>query len=870
MHRGSIRKLALVSVALLAVTAARGQTAPPPSALPEGASTPGAAVPPVAAVSPVATTPAIATTPAAALATEATELNLLNTYVTAEGRRMPSQSVAAALTALTSEQITARAITSTLQLATIVPNALAVTTPGLGRDFTLRGLGGSTGFGGSNPAVATFIDNVYVAKPVADSLRGFDLDRVEVLRGPQETLYGHGSAGVLAVTLATPAEAFGGYGEIGYGTDNHWIGRGSLDVPLSDIFAVKLSGYYENAKGSATNTFTGEDVNSIQSSGVRGALRLGFGDHLRWNAAIAYMHDRGENLVNLRCDPGNPANCNGRYSSTGLLSNIPNGAYFPYAPATISGAKAGYPLGTTTDTLLITSNLEWQGEYATLALVTGVVRTAQDFALDFADGRAFPTLLVPAPTVHGYPSGGYTIASQGQFNSISQDIRLTGKLWNDRIDYLVGAYFFRQNNDADTADVQNLGGTGIGTPVTLADRRLITNTDSSAGYGDLNFHATNSVTLTAGVRYTRTTQNLQVTDNRPQCQIQPRPAACFDIATLSANGIAIPTSQSSDKWAPRFVASWQAKPDILVYASASNGGAAGGWNTNATTNSALLAYAPENIWSYELGLKSQWLDDRLRVNFTGFYLNVSDRQTTSSAVTPLGAVDITTANTANYRDKGLELEIIGRPLANLSLYTNIGYQNARYALDASAPDFNAFGTKSTARQQRDCAAQLALGKIPLGIGASNAGDCATGIVDANGNLANPANAPAFTIAVGGTYNFAVPTAGIILSPTVNLAYRSAFETGSANATLYTGAVTSSFNGQAYPANPFGGNVITGSRSASSVLVSAQLAMTTDEGNWRVAIECDNCFDSGVVQSSLGNYGYLAAPMTWTLRAKRVF
>jgi len=853
MNRDSFRSWILASTAVLETTCAHAQTAA------------------VAAPPPAAT--ATSATPAEAIALEASELALLNTYVTAEGRRAPSQSVPAALTALTSEQLTVRAITSSLQLATIVPNFLAVTTPGLGsgRDYTLRGLGGPSGLGGSSgAAVATFIDNVFIAKPVADSLRGFDLDRVEVLRGPQDTLYGHGSAGVLAVTLAPPAERFGGYGEIGYGNDNHWIGRGSLDVPLSEHFGVKFSGYYENANGTATNTSTGEDVNSAQSTGIRAAFRLGMGDHLRWNAAIAYLHDAGENLVNFNCDPANPRNCNTRYSSTGLLAQTPNGAYNPYAPAIISGEKAGYPLGSTTDTLLVTSTLEWRGDHVTLALVTGVVNTAQDLAIDFADGRAFPTLLVPVPPVHGYPSGGYTIASQGQFDSFSQDIRLTGALWNDRIDYLIGAYFFSQNNNADTADVLNLGGTGIGNPVTLADRRLVTSTNSSAGYGDVNFHATPAITLTAGVRYTSTTQDLQVTDNRAPCQVQPRPAFCLNTNALSANGTAIPTSQSYDKWAPRFVASWQAKPDMLVYASASNGGTAGSWNTNATTNSALLAYAPENVWSYELGLKSQWLDDRLRVNLTGFYLDVSDRQTTASALTALGALDITTANTANYRNKGVELEIIGRPLANLSLYTNIGYQNASYALESNAPNFSAYGTKSVARQQRDCTAQLALGKIPLGVGASNAADCATGIIDAKGNLADPANAPAWTVAIGGTYNFAVPAAGMILSPTVNLAYRSAFETGSANATLYTGAVTSSFNGQSYPSNPFGGDVITGSLADSMVMVSAQLALTTDDGNWRVALECDNCFDSGAVQSSLGNFSYLAAPMTWTLRAKRVF
>ncbi len=87
---------------------------------------------------------------------------------------------------------------------------------------------------------------------------------------------------------------------------------------------------------------------------------------------------------------------------------------------------------------------------------------------------------------------------------------------------------------------------------------------------------------------------------------------------------------------------------------------------------------------------------------------------------------------------------------------------------------------------------------------------------------------------------------------------------------YTGAVTSAFNGQVYPANPFGGDVISGSYDGSAVLVSAQLAMETDEGNWLVAIACDNCFDTGATTASTGNWSYLQAPMTWTIRAKRSF
>ena len=844
MQRGSIRTAALVSTALLGVLATRGAAQEAPAAAPS--------------------------TAAAALALEASELGLLNTLVTAEGRRAPLQSTAVALTALSSEQLDARGIITTPQLARIVPNLIATPTPGLGltNDYTLRGLGGGAR-AGSDAAVGTFIDNVHVPTPAADSLRGFDLDRVEVLRGPQGTLYGHGTtAGVIAVALAEPDTRFGGYGELDYGKYNSWFGRASLDVPLGDGFAVKLSGFYGNQDGYVTNPLTGEDLNGVETSGIRGALRVALGEHFRWNVAAAYTMAQGENIINFACDPANPLNCNDRTSTTGLLARAPNGIYTPYAPAVVSGAKANFPLGNSVDTLLVTSNLQWVGEKVTLSLITGVVNTAQDSAIDYADGRALPSLLVPAPVVHGYPSGGYSVASEAQFDSFSQDVRLAGKLWDGRIDYVVGGYFFSENNNVDSADVFNLGGTGIGTPVVLADRRLISHTNSSAGYGQVDFNATKQLTLTAGLRYASETRSFSLTDNRAGCQASA--TGCLNSANLLINGTVVPTEATHDAWMPRFVARWQQSDALMVYASASNGTGAGGWNTAATTASGVLPYDTSNVWSYEVGLKSQWLDDRLRVNLTGFYINANDVQVTSTGVGAAGALDVTTANVPDFTNKGLELEVIGRPFANLVLTTSIGYQNAGYGLGGSTAYFDEFGAKSLARQQRDCQVQLAAGLIPLGSGASNAADCARGVIDADGNLAAPANAPDWTLAIGGTYNFAIPTAGIVLSPTVNLSYRSDIETGAANATLYTGAVTSAFNGQVYSANPFGGGVISGSHDGSAVLVSAQLAMETDDGNWLVALACDNCFDTGATTASTGNWSYLQAPMTWTIRAKRSF
>jgi iron complex outermembrane recepter protein len=805
---------------------------------------------------------------------------LIDIVVSPERRPQPLQTAPLAITAFVEDQLVARGITSTLKVAQYVPNMLGFNAPGLGsaNAYYIRGLGSSATFPGANAPVGTFVDDVNIGWPGATNFGFFDVDRVEVLRGPQGTLLGRNtSGGAVNVVLNLPADRFGGYAELAKGKYGKWVGRASVDIPYSENFAIKLSGYYQNDDGHVTNSTTGEDVNDTDMSGLRGALRLDVGDHVKWNAALAYMDNAGDNLANATCDPANPSNCGGRFSTTGLLQNWPvGGTYAPYAPATISGAKADYRLGNVTKTMLLTSNLQWVGEVATLSLITGVVDSKLDSSVDLADGRGVPSALDPYPEVHGYPSGGYTVANQGKVNQFSQDVKLDGKLLGGRLDYVVGAYFFHDTNNADVADIFNAGpvlGTpgNIGTPIVLADRIVDTTTDSTALYGQLDFQATAKLTLTGGLRWTDESADFSVRDNRPLCVNTPNPpASCLSTANMVAGGTMIPTSQNTRQWSPKFVASWQQDPNLMVYASATNGFTSGGWNAFGTTNASLLPYAPETAWNYELGMKSQWFDNRLRANLTTFYLDASNVQSSSSAVAADGMPTFATQTAAGMRNKGVELELTAAPMQRLNLTASVGYQNAKYAVDSGAPDFNSYGVMSIAYQQQQCLAQLAAGRIPLGAGASNAPSCATGIVDASGNIAQPVNTPTWSGTIGGTYDFPIPAAGIILSPTVNLVYRSALETGSGNGTIWTGSTTSGFNGQVYPANPFGGSFIAGSHTGAATQVNAQLAMTTDDNHWLVAIECENCFNTSYSQASWLNYNYYNPPVTWTIRAKRTF
>ena len=125
-----------------------------------------------------------------------------------------------------------------------------------------------------------------------------------------------------------------------------------------------------------------------------------------------------------------------------------------------------------------------------------------------------------------------------------------------------------------------------------------------------------------------------------------------------------------------------------------------------------------------------------------------------------------------------------------------------------------------------------------------------------------------SITIGGGYDWPIPAAGIILTPSVDARYTSAFEAGTANATLFTGAIADA--NTTYPANPFAGDIITGSRNPAVWQVAAALTMRTDDGNWTLALACENCLDTAFTQSVVGTVSLLNPPRTWHIRARRVF
>ena len=771
-----------------------------------------------------------------------------DSIVTAQRRAERLQTVPMAVTALPVATLATLGVTATLGVADYVPNMIGSNSVGLtsANTYTLRGLGNADTLATFNPAVGTFIDEIPLARQTANNFSFFDLDRIEVLRGPQGTLLGRNTTGgAINVILAKPSDTLGGYLEAGYGAYGKVEARASIDLPVSKLLSVKLSGYYQRDGGYARDTTTGQRSNGDGASGLRAAVRFELTDQLSWNTSLSYLRDTGANLLDFTCDPNRPAKCDGRFTSTGLLKSYDIAHPSPFVALGITGRKANFGLGNTVDTLIYASNLAWQGDGYRLSLITGLVDTKQKSAIDLADGRTpLPSVAVPVPPPRGLAVGNDSL-TDASYSEVSQEAKLDGTLFDGRLDYVTGASYVSEDNRTDFADIVNLGGAAPGTPLVLADRTALTHTDAVAGFAQVDVHATSALRVTGGIRYTDERQTFGIADNRAG-------------GGLGLPGT-IPSTQHSKLWTPRVAVDYQL-PGVLLFASASRGYRSGGWNARATDPAALLPFGPERAWSYEAGTKTEFFDHRLRANLTAFWLDAQNTPTTAAQLIG-GLPTFTTQNAAGLRNRGVELELTARPTPRVNLFANFGYQHARYRVGSGASSLRA--------QQLACQAELAARRVPLATDANAAPDCAAGIIDANGNIARPVRSPDFTASGGASYDYPIPAAGIIVQPSVNVVYSSSFETGAANDTLFTGAVTGA-NGTVYPANPFGGASITGSRTSAHTLVNAALALKTDDNNWTLSLECRNCFDKAYAQSEALGYTYLNPPRTWLVRAKRVF
>jgi iron complex outermembrane receptor protein len=728
--------------------------------------------------------PAVAQDAQAAADQQANALS--DIVVTAQRRTQRLQDVPVAVSAFTSEDLTAKQIQTTLDLPRLVPNMVGTSNIGIGsaNTYFIRGLGNTESIATFDPPVGTYVDDIYISRQNANNFAFFDVERIEVLRGPQGTLFGRNTTGgAINVILKKPSQELGGYVEGGYGRFDEFRGRASVDIPVTDKVLTKFSAFGIRRDGYIRNVTTGERNNGLSSYGFRGAVRLLPSDAVTWDLSTDYIRGDQVNVPSVLVGDRLTSHT-GLNKDTAALDGL------------VAGRKAGFHLQNITKSFSATSNLQIETGGPTINLITGYRRLRQDYLTDVFDGR--------------FATGGFAIVNTGRFEQFSQEVKLSGR-FGDQLDYVAGVFYIHEDNKTDFADVFTVDAGTVGIPLVLADRVLNNTTSAPAVYAQVDWHATEALTLTAGARYTSEVKRVGVTPNaNPVLAGVP-----YGSTDLSAAGI--PLRQKVSLLTPRFAAEYRFNPDFMLFASATRGFRSGGWNARALSAENFRVFGPEKVWSYESGLRSELFDKRLRLNVTGFYTDVNGFQVPLGFVDSTGAINFVTQNGSDFRNYGIEAEAEFVPAVGATLFANFGTQNAKYRNPDSVIQ----------AQQAACRA-------------GDAASCGQGIVAPDGSLAIPERTPKFTAAFGGTYE--LPIGRFLLTPSANASYQG-------RQTVGTAAVPGDFVGAQW-------------------LVGASLTFRPEDGPWRIGIECSNCFNNHFVGTNFPpGFAFYNEPMTWRATAR---
>jgi len=292
--------------------------------------------------------------------------------VTAQRREQSLQDVPIAITAFTADQLEQRQVFNTYDLVRNIPNLTGNSNVGVGTSSSLyiRGIGNGESIATFDLPVGTYVDDVYVARQNHNNFSLFDVERIEVLRGPQGTLFGRNTTGgAINVVMKKPGEELKGFVEAGIGRFGLWTARTSIDLPISDRLLTKFSAYRIKDDGYALQVSTGNYLNDRDASGLRADIRFLPVDGVTIDFIGEYVDDSNTNFLNVENSDGNRI-VNNKIKQGSLVG-------------VITGAKAALPLGneaaTRAATLIVTSDLD---NDITLTAVTGFSDTDHDFLVD--------------------------------------------------------------------------------------------------------------------------------------------------------------------------------------------------------------------------------------------------------------------------------------------------------------------------------------------------------------------------------------------------------------------------------------------------------------------------------------------------------
>lgn len=580
--------------------------------------------------------------------TEVSEL-----VVTAQRVEENIQQVPIAVTAFSGAALERQSIETLQDIAIRTPGFSAGAVDPIQSNFAIRGIGSAFGISqnaGGDASVVVFVDGVYAGRGGTPDIDALNLERVEVLRGPQGTLFGKNTVGGLIQYVSRkPSNETSLRLEGQFGNFDRLQLNARGNVPLSENAYLAIGGSLKKRDGYEFNETTGNHVNDQDLKTAMVAFRYAPSDDLDIVLAADFTdQDQKGNPRHNICDATFQAgiHCVGVNPDPRVVNAYTDGYLRRWLQTYRGEINYTTPLGTLTS-------------------ITAYRAVTLNFRTPFFSNPVNPPAQIES-----------TETDHEKNKQFSQEIRLAFDGMEGRLKGQVGVYYLNEDNTR-IEDLQQdfpaPSQTGIATYPQMVEG------ESWAIFGQVSFAITDDITATAGLRQTWEEKDGHFIGRKVSGPGQPPPlAANYDV-------------RGSKKWdalTPRFALDWQVTPDALVYASATRGFKSGGFQGIAGSGPSQQApYDPEYAWSYEGGAKTQWLDNRLRLNVAVFQTDYKDLQV--SQLVPLCCVVVGNAATAEI--KGAEFELVATPLPGLQIDAAYGYLHARFKSFANGATANFTG-----------------------------------------------------------------------------------------------------------------------------------------------------------------------------------
>lgn len=573
-------------------------------------------------------------------------VELEQVLVTARRRTENLQDVPVSVTAISPSQLEAAASPNIQDLEGLTPNLVIdpqATSPN-SASIAIRGISFEDIEKSFDPAVGVILDGVYLGTNNGALLNFFDFELVEVLRGPQGTLFGRNtSGGVINVRRTRPTGEWGARLRATFGNFGRQDYRAVVNFPIvENQLAGKLFYFSSDFDGFYHNVTTGRREGRAKSESYGGSLLFTPNEDFDFLLTGEHGHDGGQVLVspfNRSTDliclqlPVGPGGALVRVTGISAAECSPTRGVKDLYTAYANGSN-----GTSLTRHAVTAEGNWRAGWTTLTSVTGFIRTKEVVNWD-VDGSSIDF---------------FNTRRSQRYYQFSQEFRAAGDL-GERIDYVAGLYYFY--NEYSLMQANRLGPfLGGGTSNQFAQY----NSQSYAAFADVDWKITNALRLSVGGRYTSDRKKLN---------------------NAFVGGFNTIGSESWAEFTPRVSLDYRFNPDILTYASYGRGYRSGGFNgRSSTVLSSTTPYNPETVDSYEVGLKSTLLDRRLTFNAAAFYTKYKDKQEESVVPTPGGATaqETIVTNAASATIKGLEFDLTAVPVRNLTVRAALGLLDAHY------------------------------------------------------------------------------------------------------------------------------------------------------------------------------------------------